>query len=294
MLAPQRRAAIVDEVRRRGGVRVSELASSFGVSDMTIRRDVDVLVAHGLIARVHGGVLAVETATDEPAYSVKATRQEAEKAAIARAAAELVAPGSAVGISAGTTTAALARQLTAVPGLTVVTNSVAVSDVFHRDGRPDRTVLLTGGVRTPSDALVGPAATAVVSRLNVDLLFLGVHGMSVRAGYTTPNLAEAETNRALAAMARTVVVLADHTKWDLVGIATIMPLDGANVVVTDTGLTDDARTELRSRVDEVVLAAPGNAAGNAAANAAASAAGNAAASAAQNADGPPADPTVRP
>ncbi|MBO4206127.1 DeoR/GlpR family DNA-binding transcription regulator [Micromonospora echinofusca] len=290
MLAPQRRAAIVDEVRRRGGVRVSELASSFGVSDMTIRRDVDVLVAHGLIARVHGGVLAVETAADEPAYSVKATRQEAEKAAIARAAAQLVAPGSAVGISAGSTTAALARLLTTVPGLTVVTNSVAVSDVFHRDQRPDRTVLLTGGVRTPSDALVGPAATAVVSRLNVDLLFLGVHGMSARAGYTTPNLAEAETNRALAAMARTVVVLADHTKWDLVGIATIMPLDGADVVVTDTGLTDDARTELRSRVDEVILADPGSGPGGGAG----SGPGGNAGSAAGTAAGPPADPTVRP
>lgn len=256
MLGPQRRSAIVSEVRRRGGVRLSELASALGVSDMTVRRDVDALVGQGLLARVHGGVLPVDTPPAEPAFAAKRVRQAAEKSAIARAATALVAPGSAVGISAGTTTAALAQELTQLKNLTVVTNSVAVSDVLHRAENTTRTVILTGGIRTRSDALVGPAATAVLAGLNLDVLFLGVHGMDDRGGFTTPNLAEAETNRALVAAARRVVVLADHTKWGVVGIATIIPLDEAHVLVTDSSLDRGVLRLLRSHVAEVITVDP--------------------------------------
>jgi DeoR/GlpR family transcriptional regulator of sugar metabolism len=262
MLGQQRRSAIVTEVRRRGGVRLSELASALGVSDMTVRRDVEALVEQGLLARVHGGVLPVDaasdvdTAGDEPAFAVKQVRQAAEKAAIAAAAAGLVGTGGAVGISAGTTTAALARELTQTNDLTVVTNSVAVSDVLHRADNPSQTVILTGGVRTRSDALVGSTATAVLGGLNLDVLFLGVHGMDPRAGFTTPNLAEAETNRALVAAARRVVVLADHTKWGLVGIATMIPLQAAHLLITDTGLDPQALSQLRTNITEVLTVDP--------------------------------------
>jgi DeoR/GlpR family transcriptional regulator of sugar metabolism len=88
----------------------------------------------------------------------------------------------------------------------------------------------------------------------VDLVFLGVHGMSGRAGFTTPNLAEAETDRALVAAARRLVVVADHTKWGLVGLATVAALDEAHVVVSDAGLTADARAELGARVEQLVIA----------------------------------------
>jgi len=194
----------------------------------------------------------VDTPADEPAFATKQVRQAAEKQAIAAAAAALVTPGSAVGISAGTTTAALAQKLTEVNNLTVVTNSVAVSDVLHRAANPTQTVILTGGVRTPSDALVGPAATTLLAGLNLDVLFLGVHGMDERGGFTTPNLAEAETNRALVAAARRTVVVADHTKWGVVGIATIIPLNGAEVLVTDSGIDPAALGVLRANIPEVV------------------------------------------
>ena len=256
MLGPQRRTAIVTEVRRRGGVRVSELAVALGVSDMTVRRDVEALVGQGLLTRVHGGVLPVDTAVDEPAFAAKRVLQAALKTAIARAAAALVPPGAAVGISAGTTTAALAQELTEVHNLTVVTNSVAVSDVLHRAGNDSHTVLLTGGIRTRSDALVGPAAAAMVAGLNLDLLFLGVHGMAERGGFTTPNHAEAQTNQALVGAARRVVVLADHTKWGVVGIATIIGLADAHVLVTDTGLDAPALRRLRSHVGEIITVEP--------------------------------------
>ena len=254
MLAQQRQAAILDRVRATGGVRVGELATEFGVSDMTIRRDLDLLHERGLLAKVHGGA-TVAGSTDEPGFQAKSVRQQAEKAVIAARAAQLVRPGAAIALSAGTTTAELARRLVEVPALTVVTNSLPVADILHNQGRDDQTVILTGGMRTPSDALVGPLAVGAVRSLHLDLLFLGVHGVTDRAGFTTPNLLEAETNRALVTAADRLVVLADHTKWGTVGISSIVPLTGAHVLVTDDRLPAEARRLLADRVGELVMVA---------------------------------------
>jgi DeoR/GlpR family transcriptional regulator of sugar metabolism len=254
MLAPQRQAAILDRVRAAGGVRVTDLAAEFGVSDMTIRRDLEALADRGLLSKVHGGATSMQPgSTDEPGFAAKSVRQRSEKAAIAVRAAQLVSPGTAVALSAGTTTAELAHRLVDVPELTVVTNSIPVADVFYRAGRPDQTVVLTGGVRTPSDALVGPVAVAAIRSLHLDVLFLGVHGMSERAGFTTPNLMEADTNRALIAAAERLVVLADHTKWGTVGISSIAELSEAHVVVSDAALPEAGRATLTEHVEELVI-----------------------------------------
>lgn len=255
MLARQRQAVILEEARRAGAVRVSDLVVRLGVSDMTIRRDLDVLAARGLVEKVYGGATAVlGKSTDEPGFEAKSVQQRAQKEAIAELAATLVRPGTAIGISAGTTTWTLARALGSVPGLTVVTNSIRVADVLHDTSQPDRTVVLTGGVRTPSDALVGPVAEHSLRRLHLDLVFLGVHGMADGAGFTTPNLTESETNRALVEAGRRLVVLADHTKWGIVGVSTMADLDEANVVVTDDGLPQPARQVLVDHVDELLIA----------------------------------------
>ena len=253
VLAQQRQAKIVARVRSDGAVKVADLVVDLGVSDMTIRRDLEVLAGRGLLSKVHGGAtVASPGSTDEPGFAAKADRQRAEKVAIATRAATMVRPGSSIGLSAGTTTAELARRLVDVPDLTVVTNSVPVAEIFYRADRPDRTVVLTGGERTPSDALVGPIAVAAIGTLHPDVLFLGVHGMSARAGFTTPNLLESDTNRALVAAAQQLVVLADSTKWGTVGISSIARLADANALVTDTGLSDDARDKLRDAVGELV------------------------------------------
>ncbi|MEV1290508.1 DeoR/GlpR family DNA-binding transcription regulator [Micromonospora sp. NPDC049679] len=257
MLAQQRQTAILDLIRRHGGVRVSQLVRQFGVSDMTIRRDLEALAERGLVDKVHGGAtIAGPGSTEEPGFDAKSVRQQAEKRRIAARAVELVEPGTAVALSAGTTTAALAALLVDVPGLTVVTNSIPVADVLYRAGRPDQTVVLTGGIRTPSDALAGPVAEAAISSLNVDVLFLGVHGMSPRTGFTTPNLMEAGTDRLLVNAARRLVVLADHTKWETIGIATIAPLEDADILITDAALPAEARALLGERVGELIVVEP--------------------------------------
>jgi DeoR/GlpR family transcriptional regulator of sugar metabolism len=222
---------------------------------MTIRRDLDVLASAGVLEKVHGGATARGApSTDEPGFEAKSHRQLDEKEAIARKASGLVEPGQAIAFTAGTTNWRLVHHLVHIPDLTVVTNSIQVANVLHRDGRPDVTTVLTGGVRTPSDALVGPVAITALRSLHVDLLFMGVHGMSVDAGFTTPNLLEAETNQALIASARRVVVVADHTKWGVRGLSSIAELSAADTIVSDSGLSPQARAAIVEQGIELILA----------------------------------------
>lgn len=254
MLARQRQSLILEEVRRHGGVRVGELTRLLGVSDMTVRRDLDVLAAQGLVDKVHGGATVAQgRAVDEPGFEAKSVRELNEKEAIARAAAALVTPGAAIAVTAGTTTRELARHLVGVPELTVLTNSLHVAEELYAGGRPDLTVIITGGVRKPSDALVGPVAVATIRSLHVDVVFMGVHGMAERTGFTTPNILEAETNRAFAESTSRLVVVADHTKWGTVGLSQIAPLDEASVLVTDDGLPADARMVIAETVGELIV-----------------------------------------
>src|SRR6266496_3257513 len=257
VLPAQRQARILEEVQRNGGVRVSDLTGLLGVSDMTVRRDLDTLARRGLVKKVHGGAtLPRKGSTDEPGFQVKSGQERPAKDAIARQAAELLQPGTAVAVTAGTTTHAFAHHLARVPDLTVVTNSLPVAEVLDAFGRPDQTVVLTGGVRTPSDALVGPVAVQAIRSLHVDWAFMGVHGIHPEAGFTTPNLMEAETNRAVVDSARRLIVLADHTKWEIVGLSTIAALEEASVLITDSGMAEAARETLAARVGELIVVEP--------------------------------------
>lgn len=254
MLAGQRQLLITEEVRRRGAVRVSELTRLLAVSDMTIRRDLEALAAAGVLEKVHGGATArALPSSDEPGFEAKSHRQIDEKEAIANKASTLIKPGQAIALTAGTTTWRLAQHILQVPDLTVVTNSPPAADVLHREGRPDLTVILTGGVRTPSDALVGPVAVTTLHSLHVDLLFMGVHGMSAQGGFTTPNLLESETNQALVASAERVVVTADHTKWGVRGLSRIVGLDEVDILVSDAGLSPEAHATLSDAGVKVIL-----------------------------------------
>ncbi|MFE5541210.1 DeoR/GlpR family DNA-binding transcription regulator [Streptomyces sp. NPDC056492] len=256
-LAPQRRALILDIVRRDGAVRVADLVEQLGVSDMTVRRDLDVLARSGSLSKVHGGAIrASDTTGDEPPFETKAGLESRAKAAVAEAASALVKPGSVVAISGGTTSYAVAARLRDVPGLTVVTNSLPVAELLRpRGAEPGAgpTLLLTGGAPTKSASLVGPLADQAIRTLQVDLLVIGAHGVSERAGATTPNLAEAQTNRALIDCATQVAVVADHTKWGVVGLSRFIALSEIDYFVSDDGLDAEARGVLSDSVGRLIL-----------------------------------------
>ncbi len=242
-------------VEEDGGVRVSDLVQRLGVSDMTVRRDIESLAGKGLVRKVHGGATrADDHSVDELGFSLKAELNQLQKSEIARTAASLVSPGTSVGISAGTTTYAVAAELRATKRLTVVTNSPLVADMLHDPAREDRTVVLTGGVRTPSDALAGPVADRMLADLHLDTLLLGVHGIDLEAGLTTPNLLEAQTNRMLIAAARRLIVVADHTKWGIIGLSSIADLGVIDILVTDAELDAEARREITDQVGRLIVA----------------------------------------
>ena len=240
-LGRQRRNEIVALVNEHGAVRSTELTARFGVSDMTIRRDIAALADANLVIRVHGGATRSErfsNSAQEPGFSAKSRQRLGQKQLIAARAAQRIQPGSAIGITAGTTTYRLMTHLGSIADLTVVTNSLAIAGAVRSTGLPGTNVIITGGTPTPSNAIVGPMAERCLSNLHLDQLFMGIHGMSAEAGFTTPNLAEAQTNLAFIASARDVVVLADSTKWGIVGLGTIAPLDSADVVITDDELNN--------------------------------------------------------
>ncbi len=253
MLVSERRRRVLEEVRRKGAVTVTDLSERLGVSGMTIRRDLEALAGDGMLEKVHGGATVRHApSAEELDFDETSQQRRAEKEAIAEAAARLVEPGMSIGVSAGSTTWTFARHLRGVENLTIVTNSLRIAEEFRRSD-PSRTVVITGGVRTPSEALVGPVAVRALQVLHCDMLFLGVHGVDLQAGLTTPNLMEAETNRALVASAQELVVLADHTKFGKVGLSTIVELRDVNTLVTDAGVDPEAVEAVEDVVGELIV-----------------------------------------
>ena len=236
-LPGRRRQMILERVRAAGAAKVADLAVEFGVSDMTVRRDLNQLVKDGELHKVHGGAeLQPGSSADEPGFHSKSALQLPEKAAIAAAAAKMVEPGMSVSLTSGTTTFALARALRQIPRITVVTNSPRIADLLQDAPAEGQTVLLTGGLRTVSDALVGPLATAAISSLHVDRCFMGVHGFSIDDGLSTPNMMEVEVNRLFLERSNSRVLLADHSKWGTKGLYRIAELDAIDTLITDDGL----------------------------------------------------------
>ncbi|KAA0024775.1 DeoR/GlpR family DNA-binding transcription regulator [Antrihabitans cavernicola] len=255
MLPAERHAKIVDALRSDGAVKVVELAELLGVSEMTIRRDLDVLDEQEVLRKVHGGAIERGKRGVEPPSTAKAARQRAEKVAIGRAALAAVDDGMTIAISAGTTTLELARLLRGRGAITVVTNSISIfQELTGHASEPNPTVYLTGGSRTPSDALVGPVANAALDGFRVDSVFLGVHGFDIESGLTTPNIAEAETNRRLIATGRRLFVLADNTKYREVGTNVFAPISAIDTLVVDDGLDVSDRDDLAGHVKNILVA----------------------------------------
>ncbi|MFG2820011.1 DeoR/GlpR family DNA-binding transcription regulator [Kitasatospora sp. NPDC048365] len=255
LLARQRRALIMGAVRRDGAVRVSDLVVSLGVSDMTVRRDLEALVRSGMVEKVHGGAVAATGSGEELGFAVKSSMESDAKAAIADAAAALVEPGSVVGLGAGSTAHAVAERLLHVEDLTILTNSLPIDQLVRNSTVPRSrpVVLLTGGTATRSEALVGPIADRTIESLHVDVLILGAHGVMANEGLSSPNLAEAQTNRVFISRARQVVVAADHTKWGTVGLSCFADLGQVGAFVTDAGMPVEAQAALRDRVGQLFV-----------------------------------------
>ncbi len=230
MMTAERRRQILEVLATDARAEVPELAARFSVSESTIRRDLQVLSQDGAVERTRGG--AVPASRFEPSFGEKETANRAQKVAIARAAAEMVQPGQTIFLDAGTSTLELARALRARPDVTVATNSIPIAVELAQRTR----LVITGGqVKERTLALVGPLAERSIQQMHVDVAFLGMNGVSVGSGFTTPTWEEAATKLRMIAAARTAVVLADSSKLGAVSFARVAGLDEVDLLITDDG-----------------------------------------------------------
>ena len=252
MLNEERRRAILDLLNREARVLVADLAPQFETSQVTIRKDLEILHARGLVHRTHGGALpAHEGALADPTLREKEKLHRREKLRIAAAAAAIVQEGQVVILDSGTTTTAIARALRSFHKLTIVTNAVNIATELTG---ADVEVILTGGtLRKNSFSLVGPIAEDTLRRLNADVLFLGVDGFDVHYGLSTPNLLEAKVNRVMVEIARKVVAVCDASKFGRRSLSLIVPPKGLHHVITDHGAPKSDLKALKKAGIEVTL-----------------------------------------
>ena len=259
MLARQRQARIVDEVRRHGGVRVSDLTSLLEVSDMTVRRDLEELARQGLLQKVHGGAVPPSNSADEPGFEAKSAREQQEKQAHRRGRRGAGPAGSGAGLSAPAPRPGPWRPPARVPDITVVTNSVRVADAFQPAARPGpdrdahrRRAHALGRARRSAGRRGHPA-------LHFDVLFLGVHGMDPRRLHHSQPRRGGDQPGAGGPRA-------GWSSWpttpsgDVVGLASFAAAVAADVVITDDGLQPrSARRCWTRRSASSYLAAVGHA-----------------------------------
>jgi DeoR family transcriptional regulator, fructose operon transcriptional repressor len=253
LFSDERQEAILAEISREGRVSVAALAERFAVVGETIRRDLAELERRGAIRRVHGGAIPAEKVTFEPPIEDRASRMTAEKERIAIAALTKLPAEGSIFIEAGSTPSYLANALPSDRALTVVTNGGYIANALAR--HDNLTVLSVGGrVRRRSLACVDDWALDVLSKLHVDVAFLGTNGISACGGLTTPDLAEAAVKRATLTIAARTVLLADHSKAGVVTLARYGELNQIDLLITDTGLPIEDMRELEDAGLRVIRA----------------------------------------
>jgi len=243
MIPAERRARIVEILKERGAVRVSSLSEDLGVSEMTIRRDLERLGSDGVLSRTHGGAILKRHMAQEPFYTESVTTHPEEKDRLAHAAAALIGPGDTVFLSSGTTAARVLRHVDPSLEARVITENVGA--LAEAGGLQLEVMLLGGHYRPRSNTIEGPFAIEQVGRFHAAKMILGVDGCDLEEGMTTPTLGIASVERAMIAQTRgDVVVLADSSKIGVVADVVICGFDQVDVVMVDDKVDAAVREEM--------------------------------------------------
>ncbi|NDL59541.1 DeoR family transcriptional regulator [Phytoactinopolyspora mesophila] len=252
MIPEERRQRIYDRLIEAGAVRVSDLSKELGASETTIRRDMARMEAKGVLERTHGGSILTRRMSSEPRYDDKDELEVGAKRSIGQAAADLVEPGEIIFVNSGSTNLQVLRHLALKQGVRVITNNAAALEAW-REG--NELVLSGGRYRQRSNSYVGPLAAQAIRSMHADRCFIGVDGISLRYGLTTPNEGESEIARLMiAGTLGSVVVVADHTKIGIVAQFASAPLERVSALVTDRPLAEDFEAALAELEVEVIYA----------------------------------------
>jgi DeoR family transcriptional regulator of aga operon len=246
MRQEDRLGLILQQLNQHSSVGVASLAEQLGVSEASVRRDLQLLESQKLLTRTHGGAVASGVLYELPMRYRGGQHYEAKRA-IADAASTLIpAEVTSVGLNGGTTTTEVARALAARPGLRVVTNALNIASELAVRSNIDL-VVCGGSARHESYELVGPLAELTLANINIEVAVIGVDGVSPTAGLTTHHEVEAHTNRALVAAAERVIVVADASKISRRGFAKICDLAAVSDIITDSAAAPSDVAELQRR-----------------------------------------------
>lgn len=255
----ERHRRIIEMLDGGGSTNVAELSAEFDVSEMTVRRDLKELESLGLLRRVYGGAVRQPGRAYEPPFQLRSGRDSGPKAAIGRAAIELIEPGDAVAIDTGSTCqqAVRALQQAQLGHITVVTASlrvageIASSFVLEQDLR----LIVAGGVvRRGELSMTGAATRAIVRSMFVDKALIGVGGIDVGRGCSEFNLADTEVKQQFIQTAKQVIVLADSTKLGQVCFTSVCPIEAVDILVTDSAVKPDVVAGFEAAGVSVVVA----------------------------------------
>ena len=240
----ERRSAILQKVYRERRVTVSSLAEAFGVSEVTIRTDLQTLEGQALIVRTHGGAL-VAGLLPEAALTLRRQLQTAQKERIGKTAATLVLDGEAIFLDTSSTALVLATHLRERHGLTLITNSIAIAQtLFSAVGV---TVVIPGGVlQRDTASLIGTEGLSMLRRYNIRKGFFGAHGVSPAVGLTDVYESEAEVKRGVFLLCHERIAIIDGTKWGRVGAASFARLEDLDAIITDGTAPDGLVEKVRS------------------------------------------------
>jgi DeoR family transcriptional regulator, fructose operon transcriptional repressor len=251
VVVDERRGRLLELVRLRGFASLPELAEELGVSESTVRRDLDFLEETGAAKRTHGGVFYTGAAPQLPQYEERQPAQWDLKRAIAHRAAELIEPGDTLLLDGGTTTYEVARLLVGKP-FQIVTNSLPVANLLASHAATDL-VLLGGYVYPRTGVTLGPYANDQLAQLNVRKTVLSVAGVNER-GFYNSNLLLVETERAMMHAADQVIVVADSTKFGRQSLAHLSPLNSVQTLVVDDQLPREWQERITAAGVELLLA----------------------------------------
>ena len=217
----------------RDSVQVSELSEVFSVSEVTVRSDLTSLARQGLVARVRGGVRALQQGQSEVGFDLRLRLEVERKRAIARAAAALIGEGEAVALDASTTAYYLALELRSKRELVVVTNGLLVATALA--DAPGITVLVTGGIlRLSAMSLVGDFGTDVLRTTRINKGFLGARGVSLERGLMDLNPDEVRIKQEMADACEEVYGIFDATKWHRSALLAFVPTEQLAGIITDS------------------------------------------------------------
>lgn len=247
----ERRQAILSAIEKVGQLSVEDLRMQFGVSEVTIRQDLQALHEQNLLLRTRGGAVAISI-LPELSFEVRQQQRSEKKMRIGRAAAQLIHPGDSVIIDASTTSQAIIPFIKHIPELTIITNSLKAGLSLIR--LPDVHVLMLGGsLRRDAVSLVQQPDNAFFPNLNVRIGFFGARGITLDQGLTDVNLEEAQTKCRMAQLCQEVVAVLDGSKWGQMAVVTFAALDKVQRIITDHSAPADLIEAVRRRGIPVVV-----------------------------------------